>query len=150
MCLKGAMKTQKEFVTHVAKHMESIALAALLREADSDTGSESDGGSNSTLSQLRRKRSVLPFQGNESVIEYINKQYENFTPPDLSSDGQDQGGEGGDNLQPNSVVSRRKEEVDFEISTGIYGTDWKALAEKAGNNLGKVVVCSPDTFGCSR
>jgi hypothetical protein len=61
MCLKGAMKTRKEFVTYVAKHMESIALVALLRESDLDTSSESDGGSNFILSHFRRKRSVLLF-----------------------------------------------------------------------------------------
>jgi hypothetical protein len=47
LCLKVGMKTRKEFVTHVAKHMESISLAALPRDADSDSGSDFQLGSNS-------------------------------------------------------------------------------------------------------
>jgi len=47
MCQKVGMKTRKEFVTHVAKHMESISLAALPRDADSDSGSDFERGSNS-------------------------------------------------------------------------------------------------------
>jgi hypothetical protein len=49
MCLKEGVKTRKEFITHVAKHMESIALAALPRKADSDQGSD-DGGASVTTS----------------------------------------------------------------------------------------------------
>jgi hypothetical protein len=41
LCLKQGMKTQREFTTHVGKHMEAIALAALPRDADTD----SEGGS---------------------------------------------------------------------------------------------------------
>jgi len=101
MCLKGAIKTRKEFVTYVAKHMESIALAALPRESDLDTSSESDRGSNSTLSHFRRKRSVLLFQGNKGVINFVNKQHEDFTPPNIASNGQNQGE---DSLQRNSDI----------------------------------------------
>lgn len=51
MCLKVGIRTRKEFVTHVAKHMESISLAALPRDTDSDSGSDLERGSISVESE---------------------------------------------------------------------------------------------------
>lgn len=45
MCQKAGISTRKEFVTHVAKHMESISLAVLPRDTESDSGSYIASGS---------------------------------------------------------------------------------------------------------
>jgi hypothetical protein len=56
LCQKAEMKTRKDFVTHVAKHMESIALAALPRDAESDSGSDVEMGSNSAEGVIETKQ----------------------------------------------------------------------------------------------
>jgi hypothetical protein len=43
LCLSLLKKSRKYFTTYTAKHMERIALAALLREAILDTDDSSDG-----------------------------------------------------------------------------------------------------------
>jgi hypothetical protein len=53
MCLKAGIKTRKEYVTHVSKHMESIALAALPRDADFDSGSDLERESNGTETEIK-------------------------------------------------------------------------------------------------
>ncbi|RDW56663.1 hypothetical protein BP6252_14049 [Coleophoma cylindrospora] len=42
LCLKPAGKTRREYVSHVSKHMESIALGTLPREFGGETESDSD------------------------------------------------------------------------------------------------------------
>jgi hypothetical protein len=56
LCQKVEMKTRKDFVIHVAKHMESIALAALPRDAESDSGSDVEMGTNSAEGVIEAKR----------------------------------------------------------------------------------------------
>jgi hypothetical protein len=48
LCIPG--KSRRNFVTHVGKHMEGIALAALPRKNDSDSSSDSENESRSTIS----------------------------------------------------------------------------------------------------
>jgi ankyrin repeat protein len=52
LCLCVPGESRRNFVTHVGKHMESVALAALPRENDSDSESDSDIGSAITTSDV--------------------------------------------------------------------------------------------------
>jgi hypothetical protein len=52
LCLCVPGKSRRNFVTHVGKHMESVALAALPRENGSDSESDSDIGSTITTSDV--------------------------------------------------------------------------------------------------
>ena len=62
LCLSIPGKTRRAFVTHVAKHMESAALAVLPREVDGDSdGSDfSSHTVNSRLTQISRNPEGLP------------------------------------------------------------------------------------------
>jgi hypothetical protein len=124
MCRKGGMKTNKELVAHVAKHMESIALAALPRDTDSDSEPGSD-----EASKPREEEKKLPFaQVTEKSQPIVSSEPNSFMS---QIDGPPQNADSYQASGPSSFIVGPKTRVE----TKLYGYGDQESAEPPLSNV---------------
>ena len=69
-CLESPGSTRESFISHICRHMESIALSTLPRDVDSDSDEESDKPSESS-SSLKLPGKKLSENGHDDVINCL-------------------------------------------------------------------------------
>ena len=78
LCLSLPKNSRKHFTTHVAKHMERIALAALPREAEIDTDDASDGATSGEDPGLKMSSNHSINPGDFILQGETPKEFQNF------------------------------------------------------------------------